>query len=915
MGGYSETLNLLETPFPMRGNLAKREPAMLAHIQQSDLYGRIRAAAAGRPSFVLHDGPPYANGNIHLGHVVNKSLKDFVVRSKNILGYDATYVPGWDCHGLPIERELEKREVSKEDPHKFRSACRAYADQQIALQREQFERLGVLGDWDNHYRTMRPATEARIIRTLHTLEKTGMVYRALRPVLHCPVCESSLAEAEVEYEQVRSKAIDVAFELIDPATAAAAFGVEAGAPVKAVIWTTTTWTIPANRNLVYNPELDYALLRSDGDLFIVAAELASSCLERWQRQGEVVATARGAKLAELVARHPLYARESPLFAGDFVTTEEGTGLVHSAPAHGIEDHEIGTAHGMDDTSPVDAKGRYHDWVEQFAGQRIHDAIPAILDALRASDALLAVHDHDHEYPQCWRHKVPVFYRSSRQWFVSMDQKTKSGKTLREESLAAIEATEYFPKWGRERMHAMVSSRPDWCLSRQRMWNSPVAFFVHKKSGELHPDTPQLIDKIAGIVAAGGIEAWFATGAEELIGADAKDYEKVEDTLDVWFDSGVTHTAVMDWQGGEANRPDMYLEGSDQHRGWFMSSLMTACAIHGEPPWRQILTHGFVVGGDGRKMSKSTGNALAPSKLIDKYGADILRLWTATADYSQEIKLSDAILKTNVDSYRLLRNRIRFLLANLADFDPGTDAVAVEEMAELDRYMLVVAEECRAEVFELYDRYSFLGAMQALHLFCNQDLGRFYFDVLKDGLYTLPPDAAERRSAQTALHHITRMLLVGLGPVLAFTADEAWQVFCGDPAESTMLHTLDKLPAVADAAAIRARWERVRHYRGLAAKEIDRARAAKEIDCPDVELHVALCIPKEDHGHLASLGAAELAKVLIVSEVELDAGELAIAVRRSELPKCQRCWRRATPSEEEPAICGRCAMSIKDKVAA
>ena len=913
MGGYSETLNLLETSFPMRGNLAKREPEMLKHAQQSNLYGRIREAAKGRPSFVLHDGPPYANGNIHLGHVINKSLKDFVVRTKNVLGYDATYIPGWDCHGLPIERELEKLNVPKDDPFAFRTKCRAYANEQIARQREQFERLGVLGDWENHYRTMLPATEAKIIQTLGALERTGMVYRALRPVLHCPVCESSLAEAEVEYDLVTSKAIDVAFTMTDSAAVASAFGVDVQGPVSAVIWTTTTWTIPGNRNLVYNNELEYALLKTGCGLFIVAAELVARCLERWGEEGEVLAAIQGEKLANLVSRHPLYDRDSPLFPGDFVTTEEGTGLVHSAPAHGVEDHQIGTAHGMDDTSPVDQRGRYYYWVERFGAQDIYKAVPSILEALEEAGALLASHDYEHEYPKCWRHKVPVMYRSSRQWFVSMDVKTKMGPTLRELSLDAIDSTEYYPKWGRERMHAMVSTRPDWCLSRQRMWNSPVAFFVHKKTGELHPDTKELLGKIAKIVADKGIEGWFATEARELIGDGVDDYEKVEDTLDVWFDSGVTHTAVMDWHGGDKNRPDMYLEGSDQHRGWFMSSLMTACALHGEPPWRQILTHGFVVGGDGKKMSKSAGNALAPERLLSRYGADILRMWAAMSDYSQEIKLSDTIIKTNVDSYRLLRNRIRFLLANLADFDYEKNSVPIKQMEEIDRYMLLVTEKCRSQVFEHYDRYAFLPAMQALHGFCNQDLGRFYLDVLKDILYTLPADCHARRSAQTALHHITRMLLVGLGPVLAFTADEAWQVLCDDPSESTMLHTLEELPEVGGAEEISRRWERVRHYRSQVAKQIDRARAAREIDCSDVELHVALRVPKQDHGHVAALSSAELASVLIVSEVELSEGELMVQVRQSKLPKCERCWRRALPDEAKPGICARCAKSLVGEV--
>ena len=910
MGDYRQTLNLLDTPFPMRGNMAKREPDMLAKQQQSKLYERIRKACAGRKTFVLHDGPPYANGAIHLGHVVNKSLKDFVVRSKTILGYDASYIPGWDCHGLPIEREMEKQKVPKDDPAEFRRRCRAYATEQIALQREQFERLGVVGDWDNPYRTMHPPTEARIIETLGALVDTGLVRRGLRPVLHCPSCASSLAEAEIEYADVVSQAVDVAFPAADAAAVGKAFGCDAPEQVSFAIWTTTAWTLPGNRCLAYNPELEYCLLRTPRGALVIAAKLQEAALKRWSIEGEVIATAPGTKLEGLQAQHPFCDRTAPLFPADYVTTEEGTGLVHVAPAHGVEDHELGVRNGMEDRSPVDARGCYYDWVEDFGGQDIRKAIPAVIAKVKEQGALLAQEDHAHSYPLCWRHKLPVFYRTSQQWFVVMDSQAQERKrSLRDSCLAAIdEHTEYFPAWGRERMRAMMAHRPDWCLSRQRMWNSPVALFVDKESGELHPKTAELIKEVAKRVEKDGIEGWFALDAAELLGAEADKYEKVSDTLDVWFDSGVTHTAVMDWNGGKDKRPDMYLEGSDQHRGWFMSSLVTACALYDEPPWRQILTHGFVVGGDGKKMSKSSANAMAPDKILNQHGADILRLWVASSDYSQEIRLSEDILKTNIDSYRLLRNRLRFMLANLSDYDFPADKVPFEEMQPIDRYLFILAEQCRAEVHELYDRYSFVGAMQRLRTFCDQDLGRFYMDAIKDRLYTLPPTSRERRSAQTALAYTAVMTTIALGPVLAYTADEAWQVLMKDENESVLLHELTAMPQPDDAEELVRCWGAVRAWRAKVAKAVEEGRAAGGLECPDVELRLELHAPADEFKLLRALSDEELAEAFIVSEVALAEGEERVEVRQADAPKCARCWRRA-PAAEGEELCLRCTASL------
>ena len=911
MGGYSDTLNLPETKFPMRGNMAVREPKMLEAMQKSKLYERTRKAVTGkgRTPFTLHDGPPYANGDIHMGHVVNKSLKDFVTRSKLVLGYDASYVPGWDCHGLPIERELEKRKVSKEDPIAFRTKCREFAESQIEIQREGFERLGVLGDWDNHYRTMHPPTEGKIIQALGALQNTGLVYRGLRPVLHCTVCQSSLAEAEIEYQDTTSQAVDVAYLAKNKEEVAKLFKVSLANTdsIAVVIWTTTPWTLPASLCIVVNPELEYACVQTQKGFFIVAKDLVDACLERWDLTGEIKASVKGSQLENLVFNHPFYEREIPLFCADHATAEEGTGLVHSAPAHGEEDYLVGVEHNLDLKSPVDAKGCYFDDVELYAGLDVWEAVPKIVETLKEKSALLAVHKYQHSYPVCWRHKKPVLFRTSMQWFVTMDKQQSSGKTLRQSSLAAIEQTEFFPSWGRDRITAMVANRPDWCLSRQRMWNSPVAFFVHKQTGELHPQTDELIEKIAKIVSEGGIEAWFAVDPKELIGDDVDEYVKVNDTLDVWFDSGVTHQAVMNWKGGTQNRPDMYLEGSDQHRGWFMSSLMTACALYGEPPWRQVLTHGFVVGGDGRKMSKSLGNALSPQKILKTHGADILRMWVAMSDYSQEIKLSEEILRTNIDSYRLLRNRIRFLLANLEDFDFAKHKIEVEKLAQLDRYILLVAEQRRKRIFDYLDQYMFHAAMQEVHDFCNIDLGRFYFDVIKDRLYTLPEDCFSRRSAQNSLYYITRLILVAVGPILAFTADEAWQVFTGDDKASTMMETLEPLPTVADAEQLENKWTIVRNWRAKVSKAIEVARSQNAIDCADVELEVTLQVPSEDFTCLSEFKTEDLASLFLVSVVTITKGDENIAIGQASFEKCERCWRRAQGVGEgsDKNICKRC----------
>ena len=737
---HAETLNLPGTPFPMRGDLARREPEMLALWEKNRLYSRLREIAKGRPRFVLHDGPPYANGDIHIGHAVNKCLKDFIVRAKNLAGFDAPYLPGWDCHGLPVEHQVEKTKRARRGQPDFRAQCRAFAEEQINRQKADFIRMGIAGEWENPYKTMRPETEAGIIRALGALNQTGIVVRKMRPSLWCAQCESALAEAEIEYQEKTSLAVDVAFPAQDESKVAAAFNLrEPAKQTAAVIWTTTAWTLPANRAICVHPELQYELIEVESGMrFIVAAELREAALARWGfEKCKVAATASGKQLAGLVFTHPFYDRESPVIAGEHVTAEAGTGLVHTAPGHGDDDFKVGAQNNLQVDCPVDGKGFFMENIPLFGGMNIWDAVEKIADHLADKKALLAREKYPHSYPLCWRHKTPVLYRATRQWFAAMDQPmAPDNKTLRQRAMEAIAETDFYPSWGKGRMAAMVSQRPDWCLSRQRQWNTPMPFFLKKDSGAPHPRTDELLECAAQIVEKGGIEAWHAAEIGEFLDADeAQAYEKCADALDVWFDSGTTHQAVMGWTGGEETRPDLYLEGSDQHRGWFQSSLLTGCALHGRAPYRQILTHGFVIAGDGRKMSKSEGNAMAPQKLMDRFGADIVRLWTASSDYSKEIALSEEILARTVESYRRIRNTLRFLLANVSDFESEKHSPPPGELLELDRHALAMAEDFRLRTAEAYGRYDFHSAAREAHDFCSLDLGGFYLDILKDRLYT------------------------------------------------------------------------------------------------------------------------------------------------------------------------------------
>jgi isoleucyl-tRNA synthetase len=921
LADYKDTLNLPETPFPMRGDLAKREPDWVKQWQEKGVYRRLRELARGRPTFVLHDGPPYANGDIHIGTAVNKILKDMVVKSKSLAGFDARYVPGWDCHGMPIEVQIEKKHGKNLPPAETQRLCRAFATEQIERQKADFKRLGVLGDWDNPYLTMAYGNEADEIRVLGRLLAKGYVYRGLKPVNWCFDCGSALAEAEVEYEDRKDPAVDVAFEVEeqDVLKLWGAFGKKAVSdkPVFAVIWTTTPWTIPANQALNVHPELTYQMVDTEKGLLVLAEPLREACLKRYGLAGQVLGEAKGRALENIRFRHPLYERPSPVYLGEYVTTESGTGVVHSSPAYGVEDFDSCRRYGMKDEeilTPVMGDGRYVSTLPLFGGLSIWDANPKIVKALEEKGALLAVDwKHLHSYMHCWRHKTPVILRATTQWFASMDKKVDGvgGTTsLRETALRGIGETQFFPPWGQARLHGMIANRPDWTLSRQRQWGVPMPFFLHKETGALHPRTQELLEQVAKRVEKGGIEAWQGVTAEELLGAEGASYEKSRDTLDVWFDSGTTHyTVLRRSHAAESTYPaDMYLEGSDQHRGWFHSSLLTACMLDGHPPYRSLLTHGFVVAGDGRKMSKSLGNVIAPQKVSSTLGAEILRLWVASTDYSGELSISDEILKRVVESYRRIRNTLRFLLANTSDFDPAKHAVPVAELVEIDRYALALTARLQRQAAEDYAGYQFHLVVQKLQTFCSEDLGAFYLDILKDRLYTCAAQSPARRSAQTALWHVTQALVRLMAPILSFTAEEAWQVFSGKLEDSVFFQTLHEVPVPPDGEALLGRWGRLRELRAPARKQIEELRVAGKVGS-SLQAEVRFQADGADYEILASLGD-ELKFLMLTSKATLSRSSepARVSVQASEHPKCDRCW-HYTPDVNADGLCARCQSNL------
>lgn len=936
--GWRDTLNMPETPFPMRGNLAKREPGWTRQWQENGVYERIRAASKGRPVWVLHDGPPYANGDIHLGHAVNKILKDLIVKSRNMAGYDAHYVPGWDCHGMPIEIQIEKRYGKHLSADEVQAKSRAYATEQIVRQKRDFIRLGVLGDWNDPYLTMAPRNEADELRALGRILEKGYLYRGLKPVNWCFDCGSALAEAEVEYRDRTDPAIDVGFPFAEPARLARAFGLGA-LPLErgyAVIWTTTPWTIPANQALNVHPDFDYALVRVEWReapaLLVLAAERVEACLQAWKLEGETLATCKGRALDGIAFRHPFADRLSPVYPGDYVTLETGTGIVHSAPAYGIEDFLSCKAHGMRDDGilqPVQGDGVFAPSLPHWGGMSIWDANPRIVEHLRETGVLFDSHDHAHSYMHCWRHQTPVIYRASSQWFAGMDVRpADGGPTLRESALAGVEATRFYPAWGKARLHAMIATRPDWTLSRQRQWGVPMAFFLHRETGELHPRTPELLEAVAQRVEREGIEAWQRIDPKELLGDEAGRYVKSRDTLDVWFDSGTTHETVLRGSHREKSRfpADMYLEGSDQHRGWFHSSLLTSSMLNGVPPYRALLTHGFTVDGQGRKMSKSLGNGIEPQEVAGTLGAEILRLWVASTDYSGEMSLSKEILARVVEAYRRIRNTLRFLLANVSDFDPARDAVPADRLLEIDRYAIAMTAAWQRSIEADYERFEFHPAIARVHTFCSEDLGAFYLDVLKDRLYTTGVDSLARRSAQTALHHVTHALLRIVAPVLSFTAEEAWPLLAPhlhrDGGETIFTQTWHRFegvgcwadPDASDTAALVAKWTRIRAVRADVMRRLEELRTAGGIGS-SLQAGVEVRAAGETYEALASLGE-DLRFVWITSAARVvrvcAAEDEAVEVHASDATKCERCWHwrddvGADPAH--PAICGRCVSNL------
>jgi len=919
---YKATLNLPDTPFPMRGDLAKREPAWVEEWKRHRVYDAIRVASRGRPKFVLHDGPPYANGDIHMGTAFNKILKDIVVKSRTMAGYDAPYVPGWDCHGMPIEVQIEKTHGKHLSIAETQRLCRAYATEQIALQKAQFQRLGVLGDWDHPYTTMAYASEANEIRTLGKLLEKGYVYRGLKPVNWCFDCHSALAEAEVEYEERQDIAVDVGFPLDESERdkLARAFGLKAlpDGPVLVVIWTTTPWTIPSNQALNVHPEFTYALVQTARGVLLLGKELVASSLARFKLDGTIIATARGAALERVRFRHPFYDRVSPVYLGEYVMGEQGTGIVHSSPAYGVDDFESCRRYGMSDDdmlNPVQGDGRFSEGLPFFGGMKIWDANSKIVDKLRESGVLLHSEKFTHSYMHCWRHKTPIIYRATTQWFAGMDEVPgyggrKPAEPLRATALRGIEATEFFPAWGKSRLYGMIANRPDWTLSRQRQWGVPLPFFVDKETGALHPDTAALLPLAAAKVERGGIEAWYEATYEDF-GVDPSKYRKLTDTLDVWFDSGSTHETVLRRDPELAFPADMYLEGSDQHRGWFHSSLLTSSMLNGRPPYKALLTHGFVVDGEGKKMSKSKGNVVAPQKICQSYGAEILRLWVAATDYSGDMSISDEILKRVVESYRRIRNTLRFLLANTADFDAARDTVPVSEMFEIDRYALAQARVLMGAIEGDYARYEFHLVVQRLQTYCSEELGGFYLDVLKDRLYTAAATSRARRSAQTAIALIRDSLLKLMAPVLSFTAEEAWHIL--HPREVTIFTGpwAGALPDVPDAQTLLDKWARILAVRAVVLKELEALRQDGKIGS-SLEAEVTIAAPDGDYEALASLGV-DLRFAMITSAARVERGEvLEVAVNPSAHTKCERCWHWRDDVGDDarhPTLCGRCVANL------
>jgi len=930
---YKHTLNLPRTAFPMKANLAQREPAILARWEAMDLYGRIREVATGREQFILHDGPPYANGEIHIGHAVNKVLKDIIVKSRTLDGKDAPYVPGWDCHGLPIELEVEKkkgRPGARLSPAEFRRACRDYARRQVEGQRKDFKRLGVLGDWEQPYLTMDFGCEADIIRALGRIIANGHIQRGYKPVYWCTDCRSALAEAEVEYADKVSSTVDVRFRVPDEETLFARCHTvpadQGDGPLAVVIWTTTPWTLPANRAVALNPELEYVIVQTEGEhgreRLILAVGLLRATMDRYGIEHyRVLGYGRGDALEGIALRHPFYDREVPIILGEHVTLDAGTGAVHTAPGHGLEDYVVGLRYDLAVDNPVGGDGRFLPDTPRFAGVHVLSADAQVVEVLETEGALLQTARLSHSYPHCWRHKSPVIFRATPQWFIAMDQ-----QGLRTAARREIAQIRWVPDWGASRIDGMVLNRPDWCISRQRVWGVPIPLLVHRESGELYPNTPALIEQVAQRVEQKGVEAWFALSPEDLLGdQEGGHYEKVRDTLDVWFDSGVTHAYVLERRAGLRSPADLYLEGSDQHRGWFQSSLLTGVAMHNRAPYAQVLTHGFTVDAKGEKMSKSRGNVVQPQDVMKTLGADIIRLWVAATDYRGEMSVSDEILKRTADAYRRIRNTARFLLANLNGFDPASHLVAPTAMIALDRWAVDRAYRLQKDIIRAYQDYQFHFIYQKIHNFCVVDMGGFYLDVIKDRQYTTQPDGLPRRSCQSAMYHIAEAMSRWLAPILSFTAEEIWQHLPGERSDTVFLETWYQglFPLNPDAPCDRDLWDRVLAVRVTVSKHLEEARKSGAIGSSlDAELDL-YCSPEL----VASLTRLEdeLRFVLITSYARVhplqdrpadtpdtDLPGLTVSVTPSTHAKCARCWHHRADLGADPDhldLCGRCVTNI------
>ena len=929
MSDYKHTLNLPETAFPMRGNLAKREPDMLKRWQDINVYGNLRDQRKGQEKFVLHDGPPYANGSIHIGHAVNKILKDMIVKSRGFMGFDAPYVPGWDCHGLPIEHKVEQ-EIGKAgvkvDFKTFRQACRDYATKQIAGQKDDFIRLGVMGEWEKPYLTMDPKVEAGIVRALGKIVAKGHLVRGFKPVYWSVVGQSALAEAEVEYQDKTSVQIDVRFTAVDQSKVLELFGTSEGqGDVSVVIWTTTPWTIPANQAVSLNADLEYSLVQVDlgngPERLVLATDMVEGIMARWGAEAfTVLATVPGARLENTMLHHPVYDKQVTVILGDHVSTEAGTGAVHTAPDHGVEDFEVGKLYGIGTISLVKADGTYTQAAGEFAGVHVYKADDPVCSALEREGKLVKAEKFSHSYPHCWRTKTPLIYRATPQWFISMDK-----ENLRDDALEAIKGVRWVPAWGQNRIEAMFKQSPDWCVSRQRTWGVPITLFIHKETQELHPDTQNLIELAAQAIEKDGIDAWYELDAADLLGQDADHYDKVTDTLDVWFDSGVTHESVLRPREELGQFPaDLYLEGSDQHRGWFQSSLKTSIAMNGVAPYKQVLTHGFTVDGNGRKMSKSLGNVIAPQEVMNELGADILRLWVAATDYSGEMTVSKDILKQTADGYRRIRNTARFLLSNLTGFEPDQHALAPEEMIALDRWMVDKTLQLQKELDEDYQNYAFLKIYQKVYNFCEATLGGFYLDIIKDRQYTTQANSRERRSCQTALFHVAEALVRWIAPILSFTADEIWQHLPGDRSDTVFYETwYQGLTALPESLELgRDYWSTIYSVKEAVNKCLEAARGRGEIK-GSLSSEVTLYCDGDLARDLTRLGE-ELRFVLITSEArvmptsEAEGAEpsghegLLVKVTPSAYNKCERCWHHRADVGKSGLysdLCGRCVTNV------